>query len=162
MSCRSAGVGRAGCAASGTARSAGNQADNHSIRESMALIYLLLFASPQLLLYLYLRERLPASARRWLTLVFVLFNIPWGIVAVRMFSGSLWGMSRVPYIAPFIAWQSPGSIFTVLVAVYILAKTTGRFGWWALRKPRNPPPAEPPKLRTATPRPRSLRPASLS
>ncbi len=54
----------------------------------MALIYLLLFASPQLLLYLYLRERLPLSARRWLTLVFIIFNVPWGIVAVRMFSGS--------------------------------------------------------------------------
>jgi len=115
----------------------------------MALIYLLLFASPQLLLYLYLRERLPASARRWLTLFFVLFNIPWGIVAVRMFSGSLWGMSRVPYIAPFIAWQFLGWIFCGLVAVYILAKATGRFGGWAVRKLRSPPTAEPPNRPTA-------------
>ena len=65
----------------------------------MALIYLLLFASPQLLVFLYLRERLPLSARRWLAVVFTVFNIPWVIVAVRMFSGSLWGISRIPYIA---------------------------------------------------------------
>ncbi|PYO95375.1 MAG: hypothetical protein DMD62_02155 [Gemmatimonadetes bacterium] len=88
----------------------------------MGLIYLLLFASPQLLVYLYLRERLPVTARRWLALVFVLFNIPWGIVAVRMFSGSLWGMSRVPYIAPFIAWQFLGWVFCGLVCVYLLGK----------------------------------------
>jgi uncharacterized protein len=98
----------------------------------MALIYLLLFASPQLLLYLYLRERLPASARRWLTLVFVLFNIPWGIVAVRMFSGSLWGISRVPYIAPFIAWQLLGWIFCGLVALYLLGKGI----WWLINRVR--------------------------
>ena len=92
----------------------------------MALIYLLLFASPQLLLYLYLRERLPLSARRWLNRVFILFNIPWGIVAVRMFTGSLWGISRVPYIAPFIAWQLLGWIFCGLVALYILARGVRR------------------------------------
>jgi len=92
----------------------------------MALIYLLLFASPQLLLYLYLRERLPLSARRWLTLVFIIFNVPWGIVAVRMFSGSLWGISRVPYIAPWIAWQLLGWVFCGLVALYILAKGVRR------------------------------------
>jgi predicted MPP superfamily phosphohydrolase len=88
----------------------------------MALIYLLLFASPQVLLYLYLRERLPLSARRWLTLIFVVFNIPWLIVGVRMFSGSLWGISRVPYIAPWIAWQLLGWIFCGLVALYLLGK----------------------------------------
>src|SRR5207244_9029166 len=92
----------------------------------MPLIYLSLFAAPQLLLYLYLRERLPLSARRWLTLVFVVFNIPWGIVAVRMFSGSLWGISRVPYIAPWIAWQLLGWVFCGLVALYILAKGVRR------------------------------------
>jgi len=42
--------------------------------------------------------------------VFVVFNIPWAIVAVQMFSGSLWGISRVPYIAPWIAWQFLGWI----------------------------------------------------
>ncbi len=88
----------------------------------MALIYLLLFAAPQILLFLYLRERLPLSARRWLTVVFVVFNIPWGIVAVRMFSGSLWGISRVPYIAPWIAWQLLGWIFCGLVTLYLLGK----------------------------------------
>jgi len=88
----------------------------------MALIYLLLFVSPQVLVYLYLRERLPLSARGWLTLVFVVFNIPWAIVAVRMFSGSLWGISRVPYIAPWIAWQFLGWIFCGLVSLYLLGK----------------------------------------
>jgi len=99
----------------------------------MALIYLLLFASPQLLLYLYLRERLPLSARRWLNRVFILFNIPWGIVAVRMFTGSLWGISRVPYIAPFIAWQLLGWIFCALVALYILGKAV-RGAWYVVRE----------------------------
>ncbi|HET8714101.1 MAG TPA: metallophosphoesterase [Gemmatimonadales bacterium] len=88
----------------------------------MALIYLLLFASPQLLLYLYLRERLPARARLWLAVIFTVFNIPWAIVAVRMFSGSLWGISRIPYIAPFIAWQFLGWIFCGLVALYLVGK----------------------------------------
>lgn len=96
----------------------------------MALIYLLLFASPQLLLYLYLRDRLPdparperaRSMRRILAAVFIVFNIPWLIVGVRMFSGSLWGISRIPYIAPWIAWQFLGWIFCGLVTVYLLGK----------------------------------------
>ena len=115
----------------------------------MALIYLLLFASPQLLLYLYLRERLPLSARRWLNRVFILFNIPWGIVAVRMFSGSLWGISRTPYIAPWIAWQLLGWIFCGLVAVYILGKAVRRLGGWAVSKLRASPTAQPPNRPTA-------------
>ncbi len=100
----------------------------------MALIYLLLFVSPQVLLYLYLRERLPLSggARRWLTALFVVFNIPWAIVAVRMFSGSLWGMSRVPFIAPFIAWQLLGWVFCGLVCVYVLGKGV-RGAWYVVR-----------------------------
>ena len=96
----------------------------------MALIYLLLFASPQLLLYLYLRERFPVTARRVLPVVFVVFNIPWIIVGVRMFSGSLWGISRVPYIAPFIAWQLLGWIFCALVVVYLVGKGI----WWVVRR----------------------------
>ena len=115
----------------------------------MALIYLLLFAAPQLLVYLYLRERLPLSARRWLALVFIIFNIPWGIVAVRMFSGSLWGISRVPYIAPWIAWQFLGWIFCGLVTLYLLSKAVWRFGALAVRKLRGPPTAEPPNRSTA-------------
>jgi len=102
----------------------------------MALIYLLLFASPQLLLYLYLRERLPLSARRWLALVFTIFNIPWFIVAARMFSGSLWGISRIPYIAPFIAWQFLGWIFCGLVAVYVAGKAVRRSVGWTVSKLR--------------------------
>jgi uncharacterized protein len=98
----------------------------------MALVYLLLFASPQLLLYLYLRERLPLSRRRWLALVFIVFNIPWLIVGVRMFSGSLWGISRIPYIAPWIAWQLLGWIFCALVTVYLLGKGV----WWLVQKVR--------------------------
>lgn len=96
-----------------------------------------------MLLYLYLRQRLPLSARRWLALVFTVFNIPWVIVAVRMFSGSLWGISRIPYIAPFIAWQFLGWIFCGLVAVYILTKAFARLGGWAVRKLRAAPTAEP-------------------
>ena len=88
----------------------------------MALIYLLLFAAPQLLLYLYLRERLPRRAQLPLAILFVVFNIPWVIVGVRMFSGSLWSIGRVPYIAPWIAWQLLGWIFCGLVAVYLLGK----------------------------------------
>src|SRR5437016_6697998 len=122
--CRSTGFTR--WALSGAKRSAGNHTENHGVRDGMALIYLLLFASPQLLLYLYLRERFPVTARRVLSVVFVVFNIPWIIVGVRMFSGSLWGISRVPYIAPFIAWQLLGWIFCGLVALYILARGVRR------------------------------------
>lgn len=98
----------------------------------MALIYLLLFASPQLLLFLYLRERLPLRARRWLAAIFIVFNIPWAIVAVRMFSGSLWGVSRISYIAPFIAWQFLGWIFCGLIVVYLIGKGV----WWLIQKVR--------------------------
>src|SRR5438876_1381237 len=129
--CRSTGFAR--CALSGAKRSAGNHTENHGVRDRMTLIYLLLFASPQLLLYLYLRERLPLSARRVLTLVFVVFNIPWVIVGVRMFSGSLWGISRTPYIAPWIAWQLLGWIFCALVALYIVAKAV-RGAWYVVRE----------------------------
>jgi predicted MPP superfamily phosphohydrolase len=115
----------------------------------MALIYLVLFAAPQLLVYLYLRERLPLSARRWFTLVFVVFNIPWGIVAVRMFSGSLWGISRVAYIAPWVAWQFLGWIFCGLVTLYLLGKGV----WWIVRRASyvvRKRPDEPPDARRTT------------
>lgn len=39
-----------------------------------------------------------------------------------MFSGSLWGVSRIPYIGPWIAWQFLGWIFCGLVAVYVVGK----------------------------------------
>lgn len=109
----------------------------------MTLIYLLLFAAPQLLVYLYLRERLSPSARRPLAVIFIVFNIPWGIVAVRMFSGSLWGISRTPYIAPWIAWQFLGWIFCGLVCVYLLGKAVWWLGGWAVRKMRRSPTTEP-------------------
>src|SRR2546427_3907 len=59
------------------------------------LIYLLLFVSPQLLLYLYLRERLPdptrperaRRARIGLATTFAVFNLPWVLVAGRRAGG---------------------------------------------------------------------------
>ena len=106
----------------------------------MAVIYLLLFIAPQILLYLYLRERLPDPTRprqaqyvRWgLTAVFTLFNFPWIIVATRMLSGSLWGIGRLPYIGPWIAWQMMGWVFCGLVTVYLLGKGA-RWLWTKLR-----------------------------
>lgn len=106
----------------------------------MALIYLLLFIAPQVLLYLYLRERLPPTrrVRRTLAVLFSVFNLPWVMVAVRMSSGSLWGISRIPYIAPWIAWQMLGWVFCALVAVYVLAKGV-RSAWYAVRGKWSPP-----------------------
>src|SRR5438270_788208 len=98
------------------------------------LIYLLLFVSPQLLLYLYLRERLPdptrpERARRvriGLATTFAIFNLPWVLVAGRALSGSMWGVGRIPYLGPWIAWQLLGWIFGVLVAVYVIVKLVVR------------------------------------
>ena len=106
----------------------------------MAVIYLLLFIAPQVLIYLYLRERLPDPSRprqvrlvRWaLAAVFAVFNFPWVLVAVRMLSGSLWGVGRIPYIAPWIAWQLMGWVFCGLVTVYLLGKGV-RWLWTKLR-----------------------------
>jgi hypothetical protein len=111
----------------------------------IAVIYLLLFIAPQVLIYLYLRERLPDPRRphaarvvRWsLAALFTLFNLPWVIVAVRMFSGSLWGVGRVPYIAPWIAWQMMGWVFCALVAVYVAGKGV-RSALCAVRRKANP------------------------
>ena len=98
------------------------------------LIYLLLFVSPQLLLYLYLRERLPdptrpERARRvriGLAATFAIFNLPWVLVAGRALSGSMWGVGRIPYLGPWIAWQLLGWIFGVLVAAYVIVKLVVR------------------------------------
>jgi len=111
----------------------------------VAVIYLLLFIAPQVLLYLYLRERLPDPTRprqarivRWaLAAVFAVFNFPWVIVALRMFSGSLWGIGRISYIAPWIAWQLLGWIFCGLVCVYLLAKGV-RSALYAVRRKPDP------------------------
>ena len=116
----------------------------------VAVIYLLLFIAPQVLLYLYLRERLPDPTRprqanivRWaLAAVFAVFNFPWVIVAVRMFSGSLWGIGRIRYIAPWIAWQMLGWVFCGLVCVYLLAKGV-RSAWYVVRRKASPEPDAP-------------------
>ena len=98
------------------------------------LIYLLLFVSPQVLLYLYLRERLPDPSRPararllrvGLATTFAIFNLPWVLVAGRALSGSMWGVGRIPYLGPWIAWQLLGWIFGVLVAVYVIVKLVVR------------------------------------
>ena len=103
---------------------------------ALAPIYLILFISPQVLLYLYLLERLPdpdrpAAARRVrivLTVLFVVFNLPWILVGGRILFGSVWGIGRIPWIAPFIAWQMLSWIFGALVSIYVLWK--GLRGMW--------------------------------
>ncbi|HKW41304.1 MAG TPA: metallophosphoesterase [Gemmatimonadales bacterium] len=105
------------------------------------LIYLLLFAAPQPLIYAYLRERLPDPgdprraelARRVLAAVFVAFNLPWLLVAWRvLFGGSMWGVGRIPFTGPWIAWQLLGWIYCALIAVYLLGKGI----WWLAQQVR--------------------------
>ena len=116
----------------------------------MAIIYLLLFIAPQVLIYLYLRERLPDPSRprqarlvrMGLTAVFTAFNFPWIFVARRVLFGSVWGIGRIPYIAPWIAWQMMGWVFCGLVCVYLLAKGV-RGAWYVLRKKATPEPNAP-------------------
>ena len=105
----------------------------------------MLFIAPQVLLYLYLRERLPDSSRprqarivRWaLAALFAVFNFPWVIVALRMFSGSLWGIGRISYIAPWIAWQIMGWVFCGFVCVYLLLRGVRR-ALYAVRRKADP------------------------
>ena len=116
------------------------------------LIYLLLFVAPQILIYLYLRERLPDPARprrarlgrAALAAVFAVFNVPWIFVARRVLFGSVWGVGRIPYLGPWIAWQLLGWIFCALLVVYFV----GRAVWWTggqlLRRPTDRPSASPP------------------
>lgn len=105
------------------------------------LIYLLLFIAPQALIYLYLRDRLPDPARprqsrtvrRALAVVFVAFNLPWCFIAWRLlFSGSVWGVGRIPFTGPWLAWQLLGWIFAALVALYVVGKGL----WWVLQRVR--------------------------
>jgi len=101
---------------------------------STRLIYLLLFVAPQVLLYLYLRARLPDPSRPHrarvirvaLALVFATFNLPWVFVAQRALFGSMWSVGRLPLTGPWIAWQLLGWIFCALVTVYLLGKGV----WW--------------------------------
>ena len=105
------------------------------------LIYLLLFVAPQVLIYLYLRERLPDPARphrarvvrRALGTLFAAFNIPWLLVGWRvLFGGSVWGVGRIPFTGPWIAWQLLGWIFCALVSLYLLGKAV----WWLAKNVR--------------------------
>lgn len=108
----------------------------------MRLIYLLLFMAPQLLLYLYLNERLPdpryprraALVRSLLLATFAVFNVPWLFVAHRVLFGTLWGIARIPYTGPWVAWQMLGWVFCGLVVVYLAGKgvlwVVGRFERW--------------------------------
>jgi predicted MPP superfamily phosphohydrolase len=83
--------------------------------------------APQGLLYLYLRERLPDAAgprraplvRIALAAAFVVFNVPWLAVAHRIVFDTVWGVSWIPFIGPFVAWQLLGWVFCALVAVYV-------------------------------------------
>ncbi len=99
------------------------------------LIYLLLFIAPQVLVYLYLRERLPDPTRPRrghvvrvvLAAVFILFNLPWLVVGQRvLFGGGMWGVGRIPLTGPWIAWQLLGWLYCALVTVYLFGKGT----WW--------------------------------
>ena len=111
----------------------------------MRLIYLLLFIAPQVLLYLYLRERLPDPTnprrarlvRGALAAVFAVFNFPWIFVVRRVLFGTVWGTGTIPYLGPWIAWQIFGWGLFGLVALYVI-------GWLIygfvgrLRKPKAP------------------------
>jgi predicted MPP superfamily phosphohydrolase len=103
------------------------------------LIYLLLFVAPQVLTYLYLRERLPDPTRPRqahrvrvaLATVFIVFNLPWLVVGQRvLFGGSVWGVGRIPLTGPWIAWQLLGWIYCALVTLYLL----GKGGWWLAQR----------------------------
>ena len=105
------------------------------------LIYLLLFLAPQVLIYLYLRERLPdpdrphraGVVRQALVVVFFVLNVPWLFIGARvLFGGSMWSIGRIPFTGPWMAWQLLGWIYGALVAVYVLGKAV----WWVVTKVR--------------------------
>ena len=105
----------------------------------MRLVFLLVFMAPQVLSYLYLNERLPDPrrprqarlVRATLALVFAVCNAPWVLVAHRVLFGTVWGISRIPFTAPWIAWQLLGWLFCAAVVVYLVGKgllsLVGRF-----------------------------------
>src|SRR5439155_124517 len=125
-----------GCAAADVAASM----NPRSNRVGMAVIYLLLFIAPQVLIYLYLRDRLPDptrprrahAVRAALAAVFAIFNFPWIFVARRVLFGTVWGVGRIPYLGPWIAWQMLGWIFCGLVTVYLIMKGM----WWVWHRVR--------------------------
>ena len=95
-----------------------------------------MFITPQLLLFLYLWERLPPPERptraRWVRLglaaLFVVFDFPWLFVARRVLLGGVFGPDRIPMLAPWLAWQIMGWVFGGFVTVYVLGKW-GRGLW---------------------------------
>jgi len=117
----------------------------------MALMYLLLFMAPQALTYAYLRERLPdvthpsraRHVRLGLTVVFAVMNFPWLFVARRVLFGSVWATGRIPYLAPWIAWQLLGWVFLGLVGLYIVGRAIGQVGRRLLPQRAAVPPGEP-------------------
>jgi len=55
---------------------------------------------------------------RWaLAALFAVFNFPWSSSCCACFSGSLWGIGRISYIAPWIAWQIMGGCFCGFVCL---------------------------------------------
>jgi predicted MPP superfamily phosphohydrolase len=106
------------------------------------IIYLLLFVVPQVLVYLYLRVRLPdptrprhgSVVRVALAAAFTIFNVPWIFVAGRVLLGSVWGVGRIPYLGPWIAWQILGLIFAAALTVYVVTKVVvrGMGALWSL------------------------------
>jgi predicted MPP superfamily phosphohydrolase len=113
----------------------------------MGIIYLIIFMAPQLLLYLYLRQRLPDPrrphqarlVRYGLAAVFTFFNFPWLILIDRVWFANAWGISRIPFMAPWIAWQILGWMFLACVAVYVAGKAIV----WCVRALRRRPPPSP-------------------
>ena len=106
----------------------------------MAIIYLVFFLAPQVLLFRYLWVRLPDPERAGrarlvrvlLTLVFAGFNFPWVFLARRVLLGSVWSGGSIPMLAPWLAWQLLGWMFGALVSLYI----AGKAGVWAVRSLR--------------------------
>ena len=109
------------CAVQGAVDDTTNTTRPISVRMDMRLIYLLLFMSPQVLLYRYLWERLPNPtwlrqariARAALTVAFVVFNVPWIFVAHRVLFSTVWAIgwssrSRVPG-SRGSSWDGPSS-----------------------------------------------------
>ena len=122
------------------------------------LIYLLLFMAPQGLIYLYLRERLPDPTRPRqahrvrvvLAGVFIAFNLPWLVVGQRvLFGGSMWGVGRIPFTGPWIAWQLLAWIYCALVTVYLFGKGVWRLAqrvrgaWYVVRGGASQAPGSP-------------------
>src|SRR5437867_353151 len=122
------------------------------------LIYLLLFMAPQGLIYLYLRERLPDPTRPRqahrvrvvLAGVFIAFNLPWLVVGQRvLFGASMWGVGRIPFTGPWIAWQLLAWIYCALVTVYLFGKGVWRLAqrvrgaWYVVRGGASQAPGSP-------------------